>query len=155
MSATEGAIDEAESVSGPLAGLRVVEFAGLGPGPFACMLLADMGADVVRIDRPGVRLGNPHDIVGRGRRTVLLDLKASAGRDEALQLLRHADVLIEGFRPGVMERLSLGPEAIAALNPRLVYGRMTGWGQQGPLSQAAGHDINYIATSRALAASRG
>src|SRR5258706_4796386 len=154
MSAAEAEVAETGSVSGPLAGLRVVEFSGLGPGPFACMLLADMGADVVRIDRPGVRLGNPHDIVGRGRRTVQLDLKASAGRDEALQLLHHADVLIEGFRPGVMERLGLGPEAIAALNPRLVYGRMTGWGQQGPLSQAAGHDINYIATSGALAAIR-
>jgi len=144
--------DRASAPQGPLAGVRVVEFAGLGPAPFACMLLGDMGADVVRIDRPGTRLGDPRDIVGRGRRTVLLDLKTQAGCDEARQLLCHADALVEGFRPGVMERLGLGPEAIAAVNPRLVYGRMTGWGQQGPLSQAAGHDINYIATSGALAA---
>ena len=138
--------------SGPLSGIRIVEFAGLGPAPFACMLLSDMGADVVRIDRPGVPLGNRFDIVGRGRRTILLDLKNPSARTEALNLLEHADVLIEGFRPGVMERLGLGPETVAALNPKLVYGRMTGWGQDGPLSQAAGHDINYIATSGALAA---
>ena len=115
-------------------------------------LLSDMGADVVRIDRPGVSLGNRFDIVGRGRRTILLDLKNPSARTGAENLLKHADVLIEGFRPGVMERLGLGPDTVAALNPKLVYGRMTGWGQDGPLSQAAGHDINYIATSGALAA---
>lgn len=140
------------SHSGPLLGLRVIEFAGLGPGPFACMLLSDMGAEVVRIDRPDARLGNPLDIVGRGRKTVLLDLKQPEAVARALNLLEHADALVEGFRPGVMERLGLGPEVVAARNPRLVYGRMTGWGQDGPLAQAAGHDINYIALSGALAA---
>lgn len=140
------------SPSGPLRGLRIIEFAGLGPGPFACMLLSDMGAEVVRIDRPGARPGNRLDIVGRGRKTVLLDLKQPGDVDQALDLLEHADALVEGFRPGVMERLGLGPEAVAARNPRLVYGRMTGWGQDGPLAQAAGHDINYIALSGALAA---
>jgi alpha-methylacyl-CoA racemase len=143
---------QAATAKGPLAGVRIVEFAGLGPGPFACMLLSDMGADVVRIDRPGASLGNRFDIVGRGRRTVLLDLKNPQARLEAQNILRHADVLVEGFRPGVMERLGLGPDGVSALNPKLVYGRMTGWGQQGPLAQAAGHDINYIATSGALAA---
>lgn len=138
--------------SGPLHGIRVVEFAGLGPGPFACMLLSDMGAEVVRIDRPDVRLGNPLDIVGRGRKTVLMDLKRPEAVQQALELLTHADALVEGFRPGVMERLGLGPADVAARNPRLVYGRMTGWGQGGPLAQAAGHDINYIALSGALAA---
>ena len=137
---------------GPLRGVRVVEFAGLGPGPFACMLLSDMGADVVRIDRPDARLGNPHDIVGRGRKTILLDLKNPSSVGQVLNLLQHADILVEGFRPGVMERFGLGPEAVAKRNPRLVYGRMTGWGQDGPLAQAAGHDINYIALSGALAA---
>ncbi|PZO20412.1 MAG: carnitine dehydratase [Burkholderiales bacterium] len=137
---------------GPLAGLRVVEFAGLGPGPFACMLLSDMGAEVIRVDRPGARLGNRNDIIGRGRQTVLLDLKDPAATTQILELLAEADVLVEGFRPGVMERLGLGPEAVAKRNPRLVYGRMTGWGQQGPLAHAAGHDINYIALAGALAA---
>ncbi|WP_254602100.1 CaiB/BaiF CoA transferase family protein [Cupriavidus taiwanensis] len=137
---------------GPLSGIRIVEFAGLGPGPFACMLLADMGADIVRIDRPGARPIHPHDLIGRGRRTVQLDLKNAGDRDRALQMLAHADALVEGFRPGVMERLGLGPQAVAALNPRLVYGRMTGWGQDGPLAQTAGHDINYIAVTGALAA---
>lgn len=138
--------------SGPLQGLRVIEFAGLGPGPFACMLLSDMGAEVIRIDRPGSGLDNPLDIVGRGRKTVLLDLKQPEAIAQALDLLEHADMLVEGFRPGVMERLGLGPVVVAARNPRLVYGRMTGWGQEGPLAQAAGHDINYIALSGALAA---
>lgn len=137
---------------GPLAGVRVVEFAGLGPGPFACMLLSDMGADVVRIDRPGAPPPDARDIVGRGRRTVLLDLKQPQAIGEALDLLEHADALVEGFRPGVMERLGLGPQDVARRNPRLVYGRMTGWGQDGPLAQAAGHDINYIAVAGALAA---
>jgi alpha-methylacyl-CoA racemase len=137
-------------MSGPLAGLKVVEFAGLGPGPFACMLLSDMGADVVTIDRPGRKLGDRTDITGRGRSVVLADLKSPEARAEVLQLLAHADVLVEGFRPGVMERLGLGPDVLAARNPRLVYGRMTGWGQHGPLAQSAGHDINYIALTGAL-----
>jgi alpha-methylacyl-CoA racemase len=135
-----------------LAGLRVIEFAGIGPGPFACMLLSDMGADVIRIDRPEARLGDRTDIIGRGRSTVLLDLKDGKDREQVKTLLSHADVLVEGFRPGVMERLGLGPDAVAVLNPRLVYGRMTGWGQEGPLAQAAGHDINYISIAGALAA---
>ena len=135
--------------SGPLAGLRVVEFAGIGPGPFAAMLLSDMGADVVRIDRPGATR-RANDIPGRGRRSVALDLKNPADVAQALALLGKADALIEGFRPGVMERLGLGPAVVQAANPRLVYGRMTGWGQTGPLAHAAGHDINYIAITGAL-----
>ncbi len=136
--------------TGPLAGLRVVEFAGLGPAPFACMLLSDMGADVVTVDRPGKRLGDATNLAGRGRRVVLADLKDAAARETVLALLDRADVLVEGFRPGVMERLGLGPEALAARNPRLVYGRMTGWGQHGPLAHTAGHDIDYIALAGAL-----
>ncbi len=136
--------------SGPLADLRVVEFAGLGPGPFACMLLSDMGADVVVVDRPGKRLGDPKQLTGRGRRVVLADLKQPDQRDGVLNLLARADVLVEGFRPGVMERLGLGPDVLLARNPALVYGRITGWGQHGPLAHAAGHDINYIALSGAL-----
>ena len=138
--------------SGPLAGLRLVEFAGIGPGPFAAMLLADMGADVVRIDRPGAAARDKRDVIGRGRRNLVLDLKQHDGVETALQLLDAADALIEGFRPGVMERLGLGPDAVLARNPRLVYGRVTGWGQSGPLAQAAGHDINYIALAGALGA---
>lgn len=138
--------------SGPLTGIRVIEFAGLGPSPFACMLLSDMGAEVVRIDRPDARLGDTRDIIGRGRQTVLLDLKDSQALEQVHALLEQADVLVEGFRPGVMERLGLGPAAVAQRNPKLVYGRMTGWGQEGPLAQAAGHDINYISLSGALAA---
>lgn len=141
-----------DAASGPLCGLRVIEFAGIGPGPFACMLLADMGADVVRIDRPGAKPVDPLDIVNRGRRTVLLDLKDARSVAQVFDLLEHADALVEGFRPGVMERLGLGPEVVAARNPRLVYGRMTGWGQHGPLAEAAGHDINYISIAGALAA---
>jgi alpha-methylacyl-CoA racemase len=137
--------------NGPLRGVRVIEFAGLGPGPFACMLLADMGADIVRIDRPGAKPRHPMDLIGRGRRTVHLDLKSEDDRKQVFELLAYSDVLVEGFRPGVMERLGLGPDAIAQVNPRLVYGRMTGWGQDGPLAQAAGHDINYIALTGALA----
>ncbi|MDA7419006.1 CaiB/BaiF CoA-transferase family protein [Xenophilus arseniciresistens] len=140
----------AAQASGPLQGLRVVEFAGIGPGPFACMLLSDMGADVVTIDRPGKKLGEPHNLTGRGRSVVLADLKDAAAREEVFELLEKADVLIEGYRPGVMERLGFGPDAVLARNPRLVYGRMTGWGQEGPLAQAAGHDLNYIAISGAL-----
>ena len=139
----------ARPAAGPLAGFRVVEFAGIGPGPFAAMLLSDMGADVVRIDRPGA-VRRAHDIPGRGRRSVALDLKQPADVAQALALLRQADALIEGFRPGVMERLGLGPDVVQAANPRLVYGRMTGWGQTGPLAHAAGHDINYIAITGAL-----
>jgi alpha-methylacyl-CoA racemase len=142
---------ESTAASGPLTGLRVVEFAGLGPGPFACMMLADMGAEVVTLDRLGADK-NRQSATGRGRRIVELDLKDAAARCRTLDLLEHADVLIEGFRPGVMERLGLGPDAVHARNPRLVYGRMTGWGQEGPLAQAAGHDINYISVTGALAA---
>ena len=136
--------------SGPLAGIRIVEFAGIGPAPFACMLLSDMGADVIRVDRPGKTLGGPTDMIGRGRTTVLADLKDPATKEEVLALLARADALVEGFRPGVMERLGLGPDVVAARNPKLVYGRMTGWGQHGPLAQAAGHDINYISITGAL-----
>lgn len=141
---------QSRTAQGPLAGLRVVEFAGIGPGPFACMMLADMGADVVTVDRPGKSADHAGGIVGRGRRVVHADLKQGADRDAVLRLLETADVLVEGFRPGVMERLGLGPDVVAARNPRLVYGRMTGWGQTGPLAQAAGHDINYIAIAGAL-----
>jgi alpha-methylacyl-CoA racemase len=142
----------ADSGSGPLAGLKVMEFVGIGPGPFAAMLLADMGADVLRIDRPGG--GDPYslNVVNRGRPTLHVDLKDPTHCENVLKLLDEADALIEGFRPGVMERLGLGPEIVLQRNPRLVYGRMTGWGQTGPLSQTAGHDINYISISGALAA---
>ena len=139
-------------MAGPLAGLRVIEMAGIGPGPFCAMLLADMGAEVIRIARPGTP-DDPHDILARGRSATLrIDLRAAGGAAAApvLVLVARAEVLIEGFRPGVMERLGLGPEACHARNPRLVYGRMTGWGQHGPLAHAAGHDINYIALSGAL-----
>jgi alpha-methylacyl-CoA racemase len=141
----------AVKTSGPLAGYRVVEFAGIGPGPFACMMLADMGADVVTLDRVGAKK-NLKSVAGRGRKVVELDLKDKAAIAQVLDLLGNADALIEGFRPGVMERLGLGPEIVQARNPQLVYGRMTGWGQQGPLAQAAGHDINYISVTGALAA---
>ncbi len=136
---------------GPLAGLRVLEFAGIGPGPFATMLLSDMGADVLRIDRPGAGPRPPHDVVSRGRRVVELDLQQAAAVDQVLELIARSDVLIEGFRPGVMERLGLGPDTALARQPALVYGRLTGWGQDGPLAQAAGHDIGYIALAGALA----
>lgn len=141
--------------SGPLHGLRVIELAGIGPGPMCCMLLADLGADVVRIDRlqpSGLGLAQEpcFDVNGRSRRSVALDLKAPAGREAVLRLLDTADVLIEGFRPGVTEGLGLGPVECHARNPRLVYGRMTGFGQTGPLAQAAGHDMNYIALTGAL-----
>ena len=143
--------DSTQHASGPLAGVRIVEFAGIGPGPFACMLLADMGAELVTLDRIGARK-NLKSVAGRGRKVVELDLKDKASVASALELLGHADALIEGFRPGVMERLGLSPEVVQARNPRLVYGRMTGWGQEGPLAQAAGHDINYISVTGALAA---
>ncbi len=132
-----------------LAGVRVVELAGLAPGPFGCMMLADLGADVVRIDRPGGPLLPPGPL-DRGRRTVALDLKTPAGVAELLHLTAKADVLVEGFRPGVAERLGFGPEVCEKINPRLVYARMTGWGQDGPLAARAGHDIDYIAIAGAL-----
>ncbi|MEO1679628.1 MAG: CaiB/BaiF CoA-transferase family protein [Pseudomonadota bacterium] len=133
----------------PLNGLRIVEFAGIGPGPFAAMMLADMGAEVIRIERPDA-VYDPNDFLARGRRSIVLDLKQPDAVAVALRLTDRADGLIEGFRPGVMERLGLGPEKCHATNPRLVYGRMTGWGQDGPLAQAAGHDLNYIALTGAL-----
>jgi alpha-methylacyl-CoA racemase len=134
---------------GPLAGLKVLEFAGIGPGPFCAMVLGDLGASVVRIVRPGVT-PDVRDVTTRNRRTVALDLRADGSAAQVLALVKEADCLIEGFRPGVMERLGLGPDACMAANPRLVFGRMTGWGQYGPLAQAAGHDINYIAITGAL-----
>jgi len=135
---------------GPLQGVKVVEFAGIGPGPFCAMLLSDMGAEVVRIDRKGSRGGSKFDITARGRRSVALDLKNPDAVETCLRLIGKADALLEGFRPGVMERLGLGPEVALKRNPKLIYGRMTGWGQTGPLAQAAGHDINYIALIGAL-----
>ncbi|KOU73015.1 MULTISPECIES: CaiB/BaiF CoA transferase family protein [Streptomyces] len=138
---------------GPLAGVRVVELAGIGPGPFAAMLLADLGADVVRVDRPGggaLAVDPAYDITNRGKRSVLVDLKSADGPVRVLDLVERADVLVEGFRPGVAERLGVGPADCHARNPRLVYGRMTGWGQDGPLAHAAGHDIAYIAVTGAL-----
>jgi alpha-methylacyl-CoA racemase len=145
-------------MAGPLAGIRVVEMVGLGPCPFAAMMLADMGAEVIRIDRqsapaadnPFPMLGTRFDVMARGRRSLALDLKQPAAIELMLQLLEKADVLLEGFRPGVMERLGLGPDACHACNPRLVIGRVTGWGQNGPLVQAAGHDLNYIALTGML-----
>lgn len=135
--------------SGPLNGVRIVEFAGLGPAPFVAMLLSDMGAEVLRIDRPG-QGPSPNDVTCRGRASLQLDLKAPADIGKALAAMAAADVVIEGFRPGVMERLGLGPEVALQQNPRLIYGRMTGWGQDGPLAHAAGHDIGYIAVAGAL-----
>ncbi|MDB5424408.1 MAG: putative acyl-CoA transferase/carnitine dehydratase [Phenylobacterium sp.] len=135
---------------GPLTGLKIVEFAGIGPGPFCGMLLSDLGADVVRIDRKGGRSTGPADVTARGRRSVALDLKTPAAIEACLKLMATADVMFEGFRPGVMERLGLGPEVALKRNPKLVYGRMTGWGQTGPYAQAAGHDMNYIAITGAL-----
>jgi alpha-methylacyl-CoA racemase len=137
--------------SGPLAGFRIIEFAGIGPGPFACMMLADMGAEMVTIERIGAKR-NLKSAAARGRKVVDIDLKDKTAIAQVLELLDHADALIEGFRPGVMERLGLGPDVVHARNPRLVYGRMTGWGQEGPLAHAAGHDINYISVTGALAA---
>jgi alpha-methylacyl-CoA racemase len=141
-------------MAGPLADVRVVELAGIGPGPFAAMLLADMGADVVRVTRPGDGGRSPAgaDVLHRGRTTVEADLKSDAGRKLVHDLAEHADVLLEGFRPGVTERMGLGPDALLAINPRLVYGRMTGYGQEGPLSRVAGHDINYISIAGVLGA---
>lgn len=137
-------------MSGPLTGVKIVEFAGIGPGPFCGMLFADMGADVVRIDRKGGRGGSKFDISSRGKRSVAFDLKNPDAIEAVLKLLESADALIEGFRPGVMERLGLGPDVVQKRNPKLVYGRMTGWGQTGPLAQAAGHDLNYISITGAV-----
>ena len=141
---------EQSAATGPLRGVRVIEFAGIGPGPFASMLLSDMGADVVSIARLGQGKRDARDFINRGRRVVELDLKNSDHVQQALDLIAAADILIEGFRPQVMERLGLGPDVVLKRNPRLVYGRMTGWGQTGPLALAAGHDINYIAITGAL-----
>jgi len=140
---------------GPLQGVTVIEFQGIGPGPFCGMMLSDMGAEVIRIDRAGNVAGidesePPVDVLARGRRSIGVDLKSPDGVEAVLRLIETADALIEGFRPGVMERLALGPDECLARNPKLVYGRMTGWGQEGPYSQAAGHDINYIALAGAL-----
>ncbi|HUP87119.1 MAG TPA: CaiB/BaiF CoA-transferase family protein [Acidimicrobiales bacterium] len=140
---------------GPLSGIRIIEIAGIGPGPFAAMLLSDMGAEVLRVDRSqAVRGGDPSkpplDILNRGRRSIGVDLKNPDGVETVLKLVASADALIEGFRPGVAERLGIGPDECAARNPKLVYGRMTGWGQEGPMAHAAGHDINYIALAGAL-----
>ncbi|NYT60337.1 CoA transferase [Alcaligenaceae bacterium] len=142
---------------GPLYGIRVIELGAIGPAPFCCMLLADMGAEVIRIDRlEPADIGSPgdpkFDLLNRGKRSVAVDLKSPEGVKLVFRLLEQADVLVEGFRPGVTERLGIGPSHCKAVNPRLVYGRMTGWGQDGPLAQAAGHDINYIALAGALGA---
>jgi len=144
---------EVTNMAGPLAGLKVVEMAGLGPAPFCGMLLADMGAQVVRVGRPGkhgVLDDSNADVLNRGRTLLNIDLRESGACETVLKLIAKADILIEGFRPGVMERMGLGPDICLARNPRLVYGRMTGWGQHGPLAHAAGHDINYIALAGAL-----
>src|SRR5205807_9412123 len=149
---------ELEAAMGPLEGIRIVELAGIGPGPFCAMLLSDMGAEVIRVDRAAIvgqdtdRDGNDarYNLLSRGRRNIAIDLKNAAGVDATLRLIERADALLEGFRPGVMERLGLGPDECLARNPKLVYGRMTGWGQDGPLSHAAGHDINYIAIAGVL-----
>lgn len=138
--------------TGPLKGIKVVEIAGIGPGPHACMTLADLGADVIRIERPGGQMltGGPHDLMNRGRPSVALDLKQPEAVATVLDLVAQADVLVEGMRPGVAERLGFGPETCHERNPRLVYGRMTGWGQEGPWAHAAGHDMNYIAITGTL-----
>ena len=142
---------------GPLTGLRIVELSSVGPGPMCSMLLADLGADIIRIERTtpsdlGVQRPLQYNLTLRGRPSVALDLKHPEGRETVLRLVERADALIEGFRPGVTERLGLGPEVCLERNPRLIYGRITGWGQQGPLAKAAGHDLNYIALTGALAA---
>jgi alpha-methylacyl-CoA racemase len=143
---------ELGSGTGPLRGVKVVEIAGIGPGPHACMILADLGADVIRVERPGGQLlaGGATMVLNRGRPSVALDLKQPEAAGVVLELVAGADVLVEGMRPGVAERLGIGPDQCHAVNPRLVYGRMTGWGQAGPLAQAAGHDINYISVAGAL-----
>ncbi|MET0833831.1 MAG: CaiB/BaiF CoA-transferase family protein, partial [Actinomycetota bacterium] len=135
---------------GPLQGVRVVEVAGIGPGPFCAMLLADLGAEVLAVDRPAPDRPGWPALFGRGRRRVVVDLKHPDGPGVVLDLVAEADALVEGFRPGVAERLGVGPGACLARNPRLVYGRVTGWGQDGPLARSAGHDIDYIALAGAL-----
>ena len=142
-------------MSGPLTGIRIIEMAGMGPGPFCGMLLADMGADVVRVERlaasdRGIDFPPRFDLLNRSKRSIAVDLKVAEGKASLLQLIAGADALIEGYRPGVMERLGLGPQDCQRVNPKLVYGRITGWGQDGPLAQAAGHDLNYIALTGAL-----
>ncbi len=144
-----------EATMGPLEGIKVIEIAGIGPGPFCAMMLADMGAEVLRVDRvERVREHNPEqpptDVLARGRRNLAVNLKTPEGVETVLRLVEQADALIEGFRPGVTDRLGIGPEACLKRNPRLIYGRMTGWGQEGPIAQAAGHDINYIALAGVL-----
>jgi len=138
---------------GPLKGYKIIEFAGIGPGPFCAMMLSDMGAEIFRLDRKTSTspIGEPkYNVLNRGRRSAAIDLKQPNGRETALRLVNQADALLEGFRPGVMERLGLGPDECLKRNPRLVYGRMTGWGQDGPMAHAAGHDINYISVSGVL-----
>ncbi len=135
---------------GPLAGVKVVEIAGIGPGPFCAMMLADMGAEVIRVDRKGAKGGSKFDVLQRGRKSIAVDLKKPEGVETVLKLIDKADALIEGFRPGVMERLGLGPDVALGRNPKLVFGRMTGWGQDGPMAHAAGHDLNYIALTGML-----
>jgi len=138
---------------GPLAGIKVIEMAGIGPGPFCAMMLSDMGAEVIRIDRKAhAGIGDVRNVLNRGRRSIALDLKKPEAVETVLKLVENADVIMEGFRPGVMERLGLGPDVCAARNPGIVFGRMTGWGQTGPLAHAAGHDINYISIGGALGA---
>lgn len=146
-----GSGDRDGAVRGPLSGVRVLELVAQGPAPFACMLLADLGAEVIGVERPGAQRYAP-DAHSRGRRSVALDLKRPEGRDVLLDLVRDVDVLVEGFRPGVSERLGVGPDVCHGVNPALIYGRMTGWGQDGPLAQAAGHDINYLALAGGLGA---
>ena len=135
-------------MAGPLQGVRIIEMAGIGPGPFAGMMLADHGAEVIRVDRPGRQ--SPEPVLGRNRKSIVVDLKSPEGIAVVRELVKSADGFFEGLRPGVMERLGLGPDLCLARNPKLVYGRMTGWGQHGPLANAVGHDINYIATTGAL-----
>jgi alpha-methylacyl-CoA racemase len=148
---TEGASDPAATrATGPLAGVRVIELAGIGPGPYAAMVLADLGAEVVRVERPGQAPDVAWPVVTRGRRSVILDLKQPAGVEALLTLVERADIVIEPFRPGVAERLGIGPQVCLDRNPRLIYGRMTGWGQDGPWAHMAGHDIGYIAVTGAL-----
>jgi alpha-methylacyl-CoA racemase len=155
MAGANQAVDTIAGMSGPLNGYKIIELTGIGPGPFCAMMLADMGAEVLRVDRAqAVRGGDPArppvDLLGRGRRSIGVDLKHADGVETVLRLVEQADALVEGFRPGVTERLGIGPDECLARNPRLVYGRMTGWGQDGPYAQAAGHDINYIALAGAL-----
>ncbi|MFT4127230.1 MAG: CaiB/BaiF CoA-transferase family protein [Gordonia sp. (in: high G+C Gram-positive bacteria)] len=150
-STADGQAADDSGKTGPLTGIRVIEFAGIGPGPHAAMLLADLGADVIRVQRPGTLPGpGKADALLRGRRVVEANLKDPADRATILRLIGKADVLIEGFRPGVMERLGFGPDEVAAVNPGLVYGRMTGWGQDGPRADRAGHDINYLSLTGLL-----